>query len=892
MIRHVLRAAFVALALLHGIAAASAQQKAYSDDLVANEAIRTEAAVRNEGARIVLNRAAPDLRRAAAAASARNDVRQALDLYAAAASADPADQANWLGYAQAARAVPFKDYNERYMLQSRASAAAYLAYQKARTPRDEAIALALLGQVYAERNYNRPALNVYRTSLQIADDPATRRIYEALREKYGFRITDFKVDSDSASPRACFEFSEPLAGGKIDFSPFVAVSGIANAAVRADGAQLCVDGLKHGQRYGFVIRQGLPSAVDETLLKSADYEIYVRDRAPQVRFTGRNYVLPRTGQEGLPLISVNTAKVNVDIYRIGDRSIAPTVRTSDFLSQLSGYDIELLATDKGVKVWSGSLTTGNELNQDVVTAFPVLEAAGKLDPGVHVMVARPDSGAGAANGDSDETKATQWFVVSDLGLTAFMGADGVHVFVRSLASAKPVENVEVRLIARNNEVLGTKSSDATGHVAFDPGLARGEGGMSPGVVVASLDGDYGFVDLAQSAFDLTDRGVKGRAASGPVDAFLYTERGVYRSGETVSLTALLRDRKGVAVEGLPLTVVVRRPDGVEYRRALVEDQGLGGRAFPIPLLPGAARGTWRVVAYTDPKGAVVGEASFLVEDYVPERIDVTLTPKAAVLRPEEPAQIDVLARYLFGAPGADLAISGEVAVSAAPASAVKGFEGFTVGLDNETVEAATTEIEDPGTTDAKGQAKLDVPVPSISQVRPTQARIAVRVAEEGGRAVERSVTLPILPKGPVIGVRPLFGADLAEGGSATFDVALAAPDGTRLARQGVAWTLVRVERRYQWYNTDGRWGYEPVTSTRKVADGRVDLSASSLARIVAKVDFGMYRLEVRALDLAETAQTSLHLHRRLVGRPDARTRRTFSTSPSTRRATAPATSCR
>src|SRR6478736_530618 len=83
-----------------------------------------------------------------------------------------------------------------------------------------------------------------------------------------------------------------------------------------------------------------------------------------------------------------------------------------------------------------------------------------------------------------------------------------------------------------------------------------------------------------------------RPASGAVDAFLYTERGVYRTGETVALTALLRDVRGVAVPGVPLTLVVRRPDGVEYRRALVEDQGLGGRAFPIPLLPGAARGTW------------------------------------------------------------------------------------------------------------------------------------------------------------------------------------------------------------------------------------------------------------------------------------------------------------
>ena len=73
-------------------------------------------------------------------------------------------------------------------------------------------------------------------------------------------------------------------------------------------SQICVDGLKHGERYAIVIRQGVPSAIpDETLLKSADYEIYVRDRTPSVRFTGKNYVLPRTGQQGIPVVSVNSA---------------------------------------------------------------------------------------------------------------------------------------------------------------------------------------------------------------------------------------------------------------------------------------------------------------------------------------------------------------------------------------------------------------------------------------------------------------------------------------------------------------------------------------------------------------------------------------------------------
>ncbi len=112
------------------------------------------------------------------------------------------------------------------------------------------------------------------------------------------------------------------------------MSGAANAAVTAESSQLCVDGLKHGERYAIVLRQGLPSAVGESLLKSADYEIYVRDRSPQVRFTGRNYVLPRTGQEGIPVVSVNTAKVEVEVYRIGDRNLLPTVRSDDFLGQL------------------------------------------------------------------------------------------------------------------------------------------------------------------------------------------------------------------------------------------------------------------------------------------------------------------------------------------------------------------------------------------------------------------------------------------------------------------------------------------------------------------------------------------------------------------------------
>ena len=149
-----------------------------------------------------------------------------------------------------------------------------------------------------------------------------------------------------------------------------------------------------------------------------------------------------------------------------------------------------------------------------------------------------------------------------------------------MRSARP----RCKLVARNNEILATRKTDESGHVLFEAGLARGEGGLSPALLtVTSEKADYAFLSLKTSAFDLTDRGVAGRAVPAGADAFVYAERGVYRSNETVYLTALLRDGQGNAMTGGPLTLVIERPDGVEFRRAVLPDQGAGGRSMAVPL---------------------------------------------------------------------------------------------------------------------------------------------------------------------------------------------------------------------------------------------------------------------------------------------------------------------
>ena len=200
--------------------------------------------------------------------------------------------------------------------------------------------------------------------------------------------------------------------------------------------------------------------------------------APFVRLSGKAYVLPTTGQQGIPLVTVNTDTVKVSIYRIGDRNLLDTVLGGNFERNLYTYDLEDIAESKGEKLWTGELAVKKELNAEITTAFPVTEAVPTLAPGVYVLAAEP---AQQASNDYGQ-RATQWFVVSDLGLAAYSGGDGIHAFINSLATTAPVDGVELRLIARNNEVLAVKKSGADGTVTFEPGLARGEGGLSPAML--------------------------------------------------------------------------------------------------------------------------------------------------------------------------------------------------------------------------------------------------------------------------------------------------------------------------------------------------------------------------------------------------------------------------
>src|SRR5690625_4719653 len=773
------------------------------------------------------------------------DIERAKNLFRRSLADDPKNGAVWADLARAILMIEPRRQSDTYQLQTEATGAAYGAVTNALNRLGRAAAYGLLAEVLADRGHFRPALESYKAGLALHEDPGMRAALDDLRAEHGFRVVDHTVDADTASPRICVQFSEDLLPGRTDFSTYVTLDGAPPASVSPEGQQLCVEGVEHGGRYRLGLRPGLPSVLDEVLEEQVNLDVYVRDRAPSVRFTGSAFVLPHVGTKGIPVISVNTEEVMLELYRIGARGLSGAFRDGSFQSQLGDYQAGEIARETGEKLWEGSLEVRPELNHEVTSSIPIDEALPEREAGVYVLRAR----AREAVTESWQPQATQWFVVSDIGLSTLMGGDGLHVFARSLSSAGPKAETKVVLVARNNEILGEATADADGHVHFPAGLTRGAGGLAPGHVAAHAEGgDFALLDPARAGFDLTDRGVEVRPAPGPVDLFLYSERGVYRPGESVQLSALVRDDSAMALADLPITFVVRRPDGLEDRRILSTESAPGAHVVELPLIDAAMRGTWRVTAHTDPDKSALAALEFLVEDFIPNRIEFELETSADELPRDGTLDVLVEGRFLYGAPAADLALEGELRISATDRRAEA--PGYRFGLADEDTLALRQPLPALPRTDEEGRARFEVEARDLpATTQPLQATVAVAMQEAGGRAVEETIGLSVTAPGKMIGIRPAFaGNAVDEGGTAAFDLIALDAAGEQVALSGVQWELFRIERNFQWNRTSGRWSYEPVEYTTRVADGAVGLAAEAPVRVAAPVGWGRYRLEVSSAE--------------------------------------------
>jgi uncharacterized protein YfaS (alpha-2-macroglobulin family) len=683
------------------------------------------------------------------------------------------------------------------------------------------------------------------------------------------------IDGSKVEGEACLYFNKPLAGdGSIKYGDYIRIEPQVKAATHVVDDKLCIGGLAYGQDYAVRLLAGFPAKDGGKLEAEQKIDVAMSARPAAVSLPGRGFILPRGDSVGLPITTVNVAKVEIAVYRVNERALDIfALDTSDAgfpggKPQTQSWMLQSwLDGSNGALQWRGTMEVRNVLNQPSVTAFPIRQTIKDWKPGAYFVVVW-DAARPPAKGDDDIDMpdsgiAGMWLIDTDIALTTFSGRDELNVFARSLESAKPLAGLDVTLLSRGNEPIAKAVTAVDGRATFAAGLLKGRGAAEATAVMVSdpAKKEFSRLELTKAAFDLSDRGIDGRTQPGPVDAFLYTERGVYRPGETVQLMAMLRDSAVNALKDMPVTLSVRRPDGTEFVKYALALGASGALHQQIPLPKSSRRGRWSVVAQIDPKAPPVGRVEFSVEDFVPEKLKVELTADQPVLRTGKANSFGVAADFLYGAPASGLTVESDLRVTVDD-QPFPAFGKYVFGL-----EAEKKKFEPPlitltaPETDARGKSRFGWSGEKVPDTAlPLRAQMEVRVFEPGnGRATKTDKTLPVRTRDEYIGIRPAFdGRYAAEGADTAFDLVAVDAEGKQIARPSIDYKIERITYNYQWYQSEGHWHWQTVTNQRTVAADTVALTAGAPTRLSKRLNWGPHRLTVT--DRATGASSSMSFY--------------------------------
>ncbi len=608
---------------------------------------------------------------------------------------------------------------------------------------------------------------------------------------------------DAAQPRPAVELEPSVEGVRVVVS---------EREVRLEGPFVC------GVRYAATLPGTLVSKDGKTLGAPRRLEFVVSDRASDIRFPFSSGMLSPSGNMLLDADLVNLSNVSLQVSK---------VYSNNLLAHLDGNDLSSTSREfpaKTIKV-VGARNTVQKVALDLAACL------GKAK-GIYRITLSSE--------DSRWTRDTAIVALSDLAISAKSGRDGILVWVTSVATGKPVAGAKLQVLSDSNQMLAQATSDASGVAQL--AIVHDHPDGTARVVVAEVADDTGFLELG-GATDLLDRvDQSGRATPYGYDIYLYTERGIYQPGEPVHLTGIVRDGgDGSTPAPFPLEVAVVRPDGreVAHLAARADENGLFHVQYDS--VSSGHRGRYRFITRLPGATEVLGQASALIEEFVPPRIEV----KAQAQTTEAGLKVELGADYLFGMPAAGLVadIEARYVLSRFEHPA---FAGFTFDLPPDiafvpVIQERAKEVS--SELGADGKTSATVPGPTSKGY--WKAAVTSSVHETGGRTVSAMSSA-------IIDTQPLHvGLRLKDAASsvAPFGVewVLVDPKGVaavgrevafRLVRVETDWTLEEVRGRLTWRSTQRETevrSWNAAASTAAMGSERLSCDSGGAYRLYAKV---------------------------------------------------------
>lgn len=365
-------------------------------------------------------------------------------------------------------------------------------------------------------------------------------------------------------------------------------------------------------------------------------------------------------------------------------------------------------------------------------------------------------------------------LITDLGLIVKLANDGTRdVFVQSIRSGDPVGGARVDVLGTNGQPVASATTDAGGHVQL-PRLENLRRDKNPLMVIVQKDADYSFMPLRgnrsldMSRFDTG--GIVNATSAQQLSAYLFTDRGIYRPGETTHLGLISRTADWQAsLAGLPLTIEISDPRGLVINRTPVKLTQSAFEEITWSSETSSPTGIYQAAAYVikeNNRRDLLGSTTFKVQEFEPDRLkvrlDMTDKPGKAWLTPAE-VKATVTVAHLFGEPAGKSRVEGEMNLTPVlPSFAPFPDYRFQIG---EVIKEPFHESLPTATTDDKGMAEFRLDLGRFTG-RAYRLNILARAFEaEGGRNVAAQNSAVVSAAPFLVGVKKDGDLDFVTRGS-------------------------------------------------------------------------------------------------------------------------------
>jgi len=681
------------------------------------------------------------------------------------------------------------------------------------------------------------------------------------------------TEPGSEQPVYGLRFSDPIRSD-MDLSGYVSVTPETDYRIRVKGKYLLIQGgFTRGKEYTLKVRKGFPSAFGTKLPDDYELEFLISNIKPQVEWLSTGIFLPTDNNYRLQFKSVNVARVKITVTEIYPQNIgfflqenALVERPGPRMMRGPRWSRYRDLSRVGEEIFRGVADIKGGKNKWVKTELDLSPVFNGKEESVFVILLRfgqDDLVGRCTNSQEDLEEGDLYFqagdprenpcrrvyyigkggvskllVSSNIGLTVKDAEDGLHVFAVDVRKARPVSGLELSAFGYQNQLLETGRTDRSGYVFFK---------QKGAYILGSDDSGIALIRRRDSEWQLSGFDVAGsRAVSKSIDLFTYTDRGVYRPGDTVQLSAIVRIDRQVPPEKQPVFLRVRNPQGQVVHEAKASCGFNGHVHLPIATELSDPTGDWVAELKV---GDRILTRPFKVEAVKPQRLKLDVDVPAEIHAPELLLKGTIRCKYLFGAPGAGLKAKVEVSFFGVPFSA-EGFEGYVFSSPLRSFERRTrTAFE--GNLDEKGVRHLEYVLPGLSSAPAlVGANLKTTVYEIGGSSVTSTETTTIFPYTAFAGIKNVLGRGGVKVGE-DYSIPIIVLDGKGNPAAGHRLKVkVYVNHEHWWWHYDrrDRKDFRKMKSTYLIGEYDYVSEKTTIHHSMKIEDSGRHLIEVEDLE--------------------------------------------